>query len=284
MNILIANVGNCRRAELRELALALNEHHKVTVATMSEDRAFRAQAFTLSHAPTRMAQIPFDGKIDAYEFYTHPADATSIMLGGVMRHERPDLVICGFSNGTHMGSDIYVSSNIGMATEATYFGVPAIAIGVARRVGGHTKHTLKPAIQWVVEYLHKLTELEIPPRTLLNVNIPHAETYDDIKGVRVTSMGNLSAHYDFIEKTDPDGRKYYWGDIKPRTKRETDTDTDAYWFDKGYVSVTPINYDATHHESVEHWGGVIKEIIKEAKIVGDSIALPDNFGGEEGGK
>ena len=273
MNILIANVGALRRVEVRELVGALKARHKLTVAGMSQDSSFRGQAFNYDSTPTRVNKSDAydDDHIVSYEFFSNPADAISIMLGDIMRHDPPDLVICGISNGTHMGQDIYCSSNIGMAKECTMFGVPAIAIGTERIIGGHTTQTIRSAIGFITGAIESLAKLKMPPHTFLNVNIPTPSDFGKFDGVKITRQGRLTTLSSFTEKHDHNAEPYYWANFVPRENSEPeDAESDKTWYDKGYISITPINYDATDHRAIEQWGKTIKKMSEEMPVTTES--------------
>ena len=258
MNILIANVGNFRSNELKVLAAALGKKHSITIACMAIDSSFKGQAFSYSGIPVRANYIVYDeGKtkserVNAFEFYSTPADAISVMLGEIMEHQRPDIVVCGINNGIHMGQDIYCSSNIGMAMEAVYFGVPSIAIGIEKRTGGHNEAECANAVKFIDKNIEKIAALKLPKHTFLNINIPTAESYTKLKGVRITRLGWLNLINEFEEKVDHKGQKYYWAKNVER-KSEVEEGTAMHAYDNGYVSITPINYDATSYEELRRY-------------------------------
>lgn len=261
MNILIANVGNVRSNEIKALAEALNKKHTVTIACMAIDSSCKGQSFSLCGNPVRVSQFVYkdvirntknvtqktldavDG-IMAYEFYSTPADAISIMLGEIMMSRRPDLVICGINNNTHMGQDIYMSSNIGMAMESAFFSVPSITVGIERRTGGHTETECASAVRFIEKNLEKIAALKIPTHTFLNINIPTVDKYEDIKGVKIVPMGQMTLINQFEEKTDPAGGKYYWASCVER-KSTGENDACIKAFEEGFISIMPISYNAT---------------------------------------
>jgi len=52
-----------------------------------------------------------------------------------------------------------------------------------------------------------------------------------------------------VERTDPRGRNYYWiGGEEPTWFPGENTDFEAV--QNGYVSITPLHLDLTHHESI----------------------------------
>jgi len=264
VNILIAKVGSIRLNEIKVLADALTKKHRVTIVTMAEEASHRGQAFSFRGTPVRVN--PFQYKdMQVYEFYNNPADAISVMMCEIMAHRKPDLVICGISNGVHMGQDIYCSSNIGMAMEAAFFDVPSIAVGIEYRPGGHSELELKNAITFIEKNIEKFIALKLPKHTFLNINIPTVKTYKQLKGVKAASMSRMSQLSAYVERTDANGDKYYWADNAERKNTDTGEEYARTWFDRGYITIVPLNYDATDYAAVKSWNDrVIKDIKKDA--------------------
>jgi 5'-nucleotidase len=291
VNIVIANVRNIRVNEIKTLAEALNKRHKITIISHTNNKSNRGLAFSFREAPVLASPLlykdivknsswvwdkdakkvagenakkieAFDG-IAAYEFDGDPADSVSITLGEIMAHKKPDLVICGINNGRHMGQDIYCSSNIGMAMEANFFGVPAVAVGVERRPGGYSEAELAPAVEFIEKNVEKFAKLKMPPHTFLNINIPTVKKYKDLKGVRIARMGQLTNLAEYIEKTDDHGEKYYWPNHVDRLNADTGEQFAPTWFEKGYITVVPLCYDATDHDAVKIWNKTIGEGMQE---------------------
>ena len=83
------------------------------------------------------------------------------------------------------------------------------------------------------------------PQIILNVNFP----VTDFKGVKITRLGKRIYGEGVIERLDPRGRKYYWiGGEEPTWYPGENTDFEAV--QNGYVSITPLHLDLTHHASI----------------------------------
>jgi len=281
VNILIANVGNIRSNEVKVLAEALNKNHKINIATMATESTSCGLAFSgpeeairvspllykeivantawVAHgdissvkAQSKTKMAGFDG-IAAVEFFSTPADAVSIMLCDVMAHQKPDVVLCGINNGTHMGQDIYSSSSIGMAMEASFLGIPAIAVGIEHQPGGHSEKSLENAVTFIEKNITTLAKLRLPKGTVLNINIPTVDKYKKLNGVKITRMGRMTQFSEYEEKTDSKGKKYYWAKNVERLNGQPDEEWARTWFDKKYITIVPIDCDATDHDMVKVW-------------------------------
>jgi 5'-nucleotidase len=160
--------------------------------------------------------------------------------------ERPDFVLSGINHGQNMGEDVLYSGTVAAAMEGISIGIPSIAISFA---GGDLRadvSMLDDQIDLLTELLRHLTSLPaFPPNTLLNVNIPPV-TRSENKGIRLTRLGQRVYSDSIKRMTDPWGREIFWiggGSIK----WSGPLDSDFLAVREGYISVTPLHLDVTHH-------------------------------------
>jgi 5'-nucleotidase len=81
---------------------------------------------------------------------------------------------------------------------------------------------------------------------LLNVNIPSAPM-ELIKGVKICRQAYAKYQEDFMQRKDPQGKKYYWltGAFVNFDKGK---DTDVWALENNYVSVVPVQFDLTNYK------------------------------------
>ena len=262
MNILIATSGNISRLEISTLATALNKNHRVTIACMARDGGHQGLAFSTSGTPSRVDKYNYTeamtgrattrelktlDNILVYEFYSRPADAISILLSEILKHDPPDLIITGISNGTNLGSDIYSSSHVGMAMQATFAKIPAVVIATEYNPGGNTALHLKNVTQFLENNLDEFAQIQLPPYTFLNINVPRVDKYAQLLGVQFTQMGKLGKMIEFDENKTQKGQTYFWTRFS-EAERNPDKEEDRAAYEAGYVSITPICYDAGAEE------------------------------------
>ena len=97
--------------------------------------------------------------------------------------------------------------------------------------------------------LAPLLDLRMAKRTVINVNFP-ALPADQVKGIRVVRQGfHDYARGSLVEGVDPRGRPYYWFGLED-VEHTLDHGTDLEAVGEGYVSVTPLQVDLTHHASI----------------------------------
>ena len=85
-----------------------------------------------------------------------------------------------------------------------------------------------------------------PEPQLYNLNIPTVAV-DQPAEVKIVPMGVSRYGEHFIKRTDPRGRTYYWATNDPPPQPEGD-ETDLTALTKGYISLTPLQYNMTRHQ------------------------------------
>jgi 5'-nucleotidase len=149
-----------------------------------------------------------------------------------------------------MGEDVFYSGTVAAAMEATVIGIPAVAIS-------HTGDRSEPLEGWegVVRTLLEqiLGRPTFPQQTLFNVNLPACDP-ENVKGIRVTSLGRRRYSEAITRAADPSGREYYWiGGGSVHWQGPEDSDFQAVR--DGYVSVTPLHLDLTNYRLLEEIRG-----------------------------
>ncbi|HMN53995.1 MAG TPA: 5'/3'-nucleotidase SurE, partial [Sphingopyxis sp.] len=102
---------------------------------------------------------------------------------------------------------------------------------------------------WGAKVLRPLLALDMPPRTLINVNFP-AIPAAQVKGIRVTRQGfHDYGRGSIVEGTDPRGYPYYWFGLHG-IEHSLGHDSDLEAIDDRHISVTPLQLDLTHDASL----------------------------------
>ena len=167
-----------------------------------------------------------------------PTDCSYVAINHVLKEARPQLMLSGINHGPNMADDVTYSGTVAAAMEASLLGVPAIAFSLATR----RKFEFEAAARFAARFTAAALQRTLPPRMLLNINIPAGV---EPEGYVVTRLGKHSYGFDVIEKTDPRGRKYYWiGGSEYQHENIPGTDCNAVLDDK-LVSVTPLMTDLT---------------------------------------
>jgi 5'-nucleotidase len=234
--ILVTNDDGIYSEGLRKLADACREIGEVVIVAPDREQSAASHALTLNR-PLRLLQIEerewiVDGT---------PTDCVNLALLKLFKGARPDLIVSGINFGPNLGDDVTYSGTISAAFEGALLNVPSIAFSAL--IGEH--FSFDRCAEFAARLTRHALDQHRDPRVIWNVNFPVRE----FKGVRVTRLGRRIYAEGVIERLDPRGRKYYWiGGEPPIWDRDEGTDFDAV--SNGYVSITPLHLDLTHHESI----------------------------------
>ncbi len=242
--ILISNDDGIAARGIAVLERALADLGEVWVVAPDRERS------ASSHSLTLRRPIPVEA-VDERHFGIGGTPTDCIVLATqVILDEPPDLVVSGINHGPNMGEDVHYSGTVAAAVEAAIVGLPAIAISALQRdVADEETHAR--VARSVVE---RALEQGIPPRTLLNVNIPDPSR-GPVRGLRVTKLGSR-AYENFIDPSEkrPLRDAYTIGGNEPVWRADDGSDIAA--IRGGYVSVTPLNTDMTDYRMIvdmERW-------------------------------
>ncbi|MHB8864877.1 MAG: 5'/3'-nucleotidase SurE, partial [Pirellulaceae bacterium] len=158
---------------------------------------------------------------------------------------RPDLVVSGMNGGLNAGINVLYSGTVAAAIEGAFFGITSVAISLEFDEQAQYERAAELAGQ-VVEQI--LAQKGSEPQ-LYNLNIPTAALQHPT-GLRVVPMSILRYGERYIERQDPRGRSYYWAAPDP-APRPTDTETDLSALEKGFVTLSPLQYDMTDRRVIE---------------------------------
>lgn len=166
------------------------------------------------------------------------------------RDQRPALVASGINRGANLGNDVNYSGTVAAALEGAFLGAPALAVSFADRAG-HDFHIAHSYIQTVAK---GLLSRPFPKGSCLNVNIPPGPA-GHIKGVKVTRQGQR-VYYDAVAKKGNDEEGSVTLHILQEAGRIPEDGTDLEAVADGWISVTPLSLDFTHHgflEELRQW-------------------------------
>ena len=242
MRILLTNDDGVLAPGLEVLEAIANElSDDVWVCAPSEENSGAGHSLTL-HMPVRLVE---QGP-RRFSVTGTPTDAVNLALRKLFADHMPDLIISGINNGENLADDITYSGTISAAMEGALAGIPAVAMSQATRDGGHG---FAAAPFWAGNVLAPLLDLQMAKRTVVNVNFP-ALPADQVKGIRVVRQGfHDYARGSLVEGADPRGRPYFWFGLHD-IEHTLDHGTDLEAVSEGYVAVTPLQLDLTHHASI----------------------------------
>jgi 5'-nucleotidase len=248
--ILVTNDDGVHAPGLRAVVAALAELGEVHVVAPDREVSACSQSLTLKH-PLRAESVePGFHAVDGT-----PADCVNLALVKLLPR-RPELVVSGINRGANLGEDVFYSGTVGGAREGTFFGIPSLAVSLAARA----ESDFSPAAEFSVKLARLVLERGLPERTLLNVNVPPGEP----AGVMVTVQGRREHEGTILEGLDPRRRTYYWIE-EGRDHWVSDETSDIHAVRQGYISITPLQSDTTHHAVLAAFRGW-EPVLRDGKL------------------
>ena len=242
MKILLSNDDGILANGIRALIEALASDHDVYVVAPDRERSAAGHSLTL-HTPLRVEEV--DAKYGAKRCWMTtgtPGDCVKLAINAILdKDEKPDLVISGINHGPNLGADILYSGTVSCAMEGAMMGYPSIATSLASMKSEYEDFKVTASI--IAAMIKHLDSYKIPPKTILNINVPGLEK-EEIAGIVVTELGSRMFTDEYERRIDPRGKVYYWMAGELITEPD-DANTDISAVRNNLISVTPITYEMT---------------------------------------
>ena len=247
--ILISNDDGIHADGLKVLeAIAREISDDVWVVAPESEQSGAGHSLTLS-LPLRIRRVANK----RYAINGTPTDCVMMAINKIMP-EKPTLMLSGVNRGGNLAEHITYSGTVSVAMEGTLAGVPSIALSQCLLHG--------ETINWSVaekygrQVIENLLDTDWDKDVLINVNFPPVIA-EDVKGVHVSVQGRRKIDgVDIISNTDPRGFEYHWFGLGNEVG-VPGVETDLESARNGYISVTPLHLDLTHHKMREHLSDTI---------------------------
>ncbi|MFS0826088.1 5'/3'-nucleotidase SurE [Pseudomonas phoenicis] len=249
MRILISNDDGVTAPGLAALHAALADYAECSVIAPEQDKSGAGSSLTLDRPlhPQRLGNgfISLNGT---------PTDCVHLGLNGLLA-ETPDMVVSGINLGANLGDDVLYSGTVAAAFEGRFLGGTSLAFSLLSRLPDN----LPSAAHVARRLVEAQARLSLPPRTVLNVNIPNLPL-EHIRGIRLTRLGHRARAAVPTKVVNPRGKEGYWiaavGDAE-----DGGPGTDFHAVMQGYVSVTPLRLDRTFNEAFEQFDGWLEGVL-----------------------
>ena len=243
MHILLSNDDGYLAPGLGAMAKTLSETDSVTVVAPERDRSGSSNSLTLER-PLRV-HLADNG---FYFVNGTPTDCVHLAITGLLDAE-PDMVVSGINSGANMGDDVLYSGTVEAAMEGRFLGLPAIAVSMTSYDPQHYETGVR-AISSIIERLR--TE-PLRQTSILNINVPDV-TWSEIRGFKITRLGNRHKSEGVIRQTDPRGDAMYWVG-PPGAAQDAGEGTDFHAIEHNFISITPLQIDLTRYDSLQYLEG-----------------------------
>ncbi len=247
MRIILSNDDGIHADGLRALKEALSPLGEIYVVAPDRERSACGHGITV-HSPLRPQEVAMEDVEQAWSVDGTPADCVKLGIEALIPAP-PDILVAGINLGANLGTDVLYSGTVSAAIEGLINGIPSVAVSLATR----KDPDYYQAQEFIKDVIKKISDTGLPQDCLCNINIPNQKP----KGVLATSLGRRKYENIFHKRSDPKGQPYYWMGGQPRDEKAPSrckdfiTDTEA--IKEGYISVTPVHFDLTDYNSLQHF-------------------------------
>ena len=238
MLILLTNDDGVYAPGLKAMERELRRHAEVCLVAPQVEQSGVGHSITFLNP--LIAQEVFEGELRrGWAVEGSPADCVKI---GVFEFcpRRPDLVVSGINGGLNAGINVLYSGTVAAAIEGAFFGITSVAVSLEYAARAHFDVAAKLA--WKV--IEQILEQKGTESQLYNLNIPQAAVTGEPRLI-VAPMSIARYGEDYEKRIDPRGRSYYWATNEPPPAPDGE-ETDLSALTKGYMTLTPLNYNMTH--------------------------------------
>lgn len=239
MHYLLVNDDGVGAPGLHTLARAIEERGDVVaIVAPNTERSGSSHGITIKGSIDLMPVELSGVRGRAYGISGTPADCVRV---GLHLFPETTMVLSGINRGLNLGVDTLYSGTVSAALEAGIYGVGALAVST-QCIWATGEIDYDRAARLAMNVLDRYGSFVREKRAVLSLNIPY-EVADET--LRLAPVGEPAYYrYELMEAE---------GKITPREKiRSTpDVKSDRGIVEAGGVSLTPLQYDLTHHALLE---------------------------------
>lgn len=244
MKVLITNDDGYFAKGIKALARHISKTAEVFIVAPQIEQSGISQAITFLRPLNPNPVVDKENHLKGYSVNGTPADCVKLGI-----HElcpwKPDFIISGINFGLNIGINVCHSGTVGGAFAGAMFDFPSAAISV--EATEHPDFDLAAEIGWSI--IQKSDFGQLPPRSVMNINVPGAVKSSDYK-LEVVPVETNPLGYKFQKGTDPKHRTFYWATNFPGPKPSpvrSDTAATA----QGSVTVSTISYDPNQLDALK---------------------------------
>jgi len=243
LKILITNDDGIYAPGLNELKNGLEKFNKVMAIAPDQERSGSGCCASI-YRTIRCKKVLLREGSEGYSVSGTPVDCVVVGLEKIYKNEKPELVISGINAGENLGQDILYSGTVGAAIEASYHGIPSIAVSIEKK-----EHQIySTAIRFVQKFVRTFPfEIFHYSPIVLNINFPNIP-YSKIKGIKLTRLAKIFHQKKIKSIYKSYNEEYFWIEGS-RAEGEIIKNTDYWAIRNNYISITVFSLEFPQNKS-----------------------------------
>ncbi len=235
--ILVTNDDGISAKGLRILINMARKIGDVLVVAPDSHQSAKSHSITQA-APVRYDKIAEEAGYAEYSTSGTPVDCVKLALHE-LSSQKPDLILSGINHGANTSVSVLYSGTMAAAIEGGLHNIKSIGFSV-------DNHSAEADFSSTVPYMEKIIaevlDKGLPEGVSLNVNFPDVSKVE-LKGIKTVRGANGVWGEKFIAANDPHKRNFVWITGELTNYDAGRTDTDLYYIEQGYITLTPIKVD-----------------------------------------
>lgn len=253
--VLLTNDDGMFAPGIRVLYEQLVGDANVIVVAPDREQSGVGHAFTFN-VPLHYEKTAADHVPSGYVVSGTPVDCVKFAVSHLMK-KHPDIIISGLNLGENSGLSAFYSGTVAAAREGAFWDITSIAFSLCIEGKEHLEAyaAMAPAIMRQLVLADKKRK-KGGDKIFYNVNFPGCNPAE-IKGIKVTrqSRAFFDDRYERIEvATHRTGEGFVIVGEKIDVEKSDDYDSRALM--NGFITITPLGFDATNHDGIN----VLREI------------------------
>ncbi len=258
MNILVTNDDGIDSKGLWALAKAMSRVGKVLVIAPDKERSGTGSSLSL-HNGIKINEVTSPiPEVCAYSIGGTPSDC--VMLGiHRLSQNNIELVISGINTGPNIGRDIHYSGTVMATLQSYYRRIPSIAVSLYPKTR-EEELNFDLAGQVVEQLALNIKNGRLKTDAILNVNVPNIPR-KQIKGILTTRTADTG----YVKLSGVEGDKVvnYTLELDKLYNNSLEEGTDIWAIHSGYISITPLRFEITHHDVIPSVSECMQELESE---------------------
>jgi len=247
MNILVTNDDGIQSPGIWALAKELSKVGNVLLVAPDKQQSGVGTSVSFTRDSVTVNEVPSEiPGVKAFSISGTPSDCVILGIKRITQ-VHIDLLVSGINLGPNVGNDIPYSGTV-MATLAGYFRkIPSMAVSLAFK-DRTEEHRFDIAARFAATLAESIKSGSVNTDAILNVNVPNLPA-EKIKGI----MATRAAGFGYVRLGQETGKgkvAAYETTIGKPEKASLEENTDVWAIDAGYISITPVRLDVTHHELI----------------------------------
>ncbi len=241
--ILVTNDDGVNAKGISALIESLHGLGQILVMAPDSARSGQSSAIT-PNTPLRFSKVREDDDLEIYQCNGTPVDCVKLAFNQLLER-KPDLIVSGINHGSNSAVSIHYSGTMGAVIEGCIAGIPSIGFSLC---SFRSDADFSVSQIYTRRIAQDVLANGIPNGICLNVNVPDTE---QVHGVRVCRQTDAVWQEEYVKRTDPSGREYFWLTGNMHNREPEAEDTCEWALNNHYVSVVPCKVDLTAHHYID---------------------------------